>query len=103
MPAQNAVDSGFQGPMTSSIRGNSLVKISEQQQRARQLNKEIIRRSSDAVLVLMNIPEPPVHLERFWKYLNFLNDMSNDLKKVLFVRGVDVQSNVDSGTTIMKE
>lgn len=31
MPAQNAVDSGFHGQITSSIRGNSLGKISEQQ------------------------------------------------------------------------
>ncbi|VBB31191.1 unnamed protein product, partial [Acanthocheilonema viteae] len=72
-------------------------------QRARQLNKEILKRSSDAVLVLMNMPEPPVHLERFRKYLNFLNDMSNELKKVLFVRGVDVQSNIDLETSTTKE
>uniref|UniRef100_A0A0R3RS21 SLC12 domain-containing protein n=1 Tax=Elaeophora elaphi TaxID=1147741 RepID=A0A0R3RS21_9BILA len=103
MPAQNAVDSGFHGVITSSVRSNTAMKISEQQQRARQLNKEILRRSSDAVLVLMNMPEPPVHLERFWKYLNFLNDMSNELKKVLFVRGVDVQSNVDLETSTTKE
>ncbi|VDM12804.1 unnamed protein product [Wuchereria bancrofti] len=103
MPAQNAIDSGFHGLMTTSIRGNSQMKMSEQQQRARQLNKEILRRSSDAVLVLMNMPEPPVHLERFWKYLNFLNDMSNELKKVLFVRGVDVQSNIDPETSTMKD
>ncbi|MCP9261387.1 GPI mannosyltransferase 1 [Dirofilaria immitis] len=96
-PVQNAVDSGFHGLITNSIRTNSLMKIGEQQ-RARQLNKEILVRSSDAVLVLMNIPEPPVHLERFWKYLSFLNDISNELKKVLFVRGVDVQSNVDLET-----
>ncbi|KAM3719742.1 GPI mannosyltransferase [Dirofilaria immitis] len=86
-PVQNAVDSGFHGLITNSIRTNSLMKIGEQQ-RARQLNKEILVRSSDAVLVLMNIPEPPVHLERFWKYLSFLNDISNELKKVLFVRGI---------------
>lgn len=73
------------------------------QQRARQLNKEILGRSSDAVLVLMNMPEPPVHLERFWKYLNFLNDMSNELKKVLFVRGVDVQPNVDLEISTTKD
>uniref|UniRef100_A0A7I4KSV5 GH09271p, putative n=1 Tax=Brugia malayi TaxID=6279 RepID=A0A7I4KSV5_BRUMA len=103
MPAQNAIDSGFHGLMTTSIRSNSYMKTSEQQQRARQLNKEILRRSSDAVLVLMNMPEPPVHLERFWKYLNFLNDMSSELKKVLFVRGVDVQSNIDLETSAMKE
>ncbi|VDK70078.1 unnamed protein product [Litomosoides sigmodontis] len=103
IPVQNAVDSGFHQLMTSSVRSNSVVKVSEQQQRARQLNKEILRRSSDAALILMNIPEPPVHLERFWKYLNFLNDISNELKKVLFVRGVDVQSNVDLETLTTRE
>ncbi|KAL3994026.1 hypothetical protein ACH3XW_20050 [Acanthocheilonema viteae] len=103
MPVQNAIDSGFHGVITSSVRGNSLMKMNEQQQRARQLNKEILKRSSDAVLVLMNMPEPPVHLERFRKYLNFLNDMSNELKKVLFVRGVDVQSNIDLETSTTKE
>uniref|UniRef100_A0A8R1XPM1 SLC12 domain-containing protein n=1 Tax=Onchocerca volvulus TaxID=6282 RepID=A0A8R1XPM1_ONCVO len=101
-PAQNAVDSGFRGLITSSGRSNSLMRMDEQQQRAQQLNKEILERSSSAALVLMNMPEPPVHLERFWKYLNFLNDISNELKKVLFVRGVDVQSNVDLETSTMK-
>uniref|UniRef100_A0A915Q0X1 SLC12A transporter C-terminal domain-containing protein n=1 Tax=Setaria digitata TaxID=48799 RepID=A0A915Q0X1_9BILA len=101
--AQNAVDSGFSGVVTSSLRSNPLAKMNEQQQRARQLNKEILERSSDAALVLMNMPEPPVHLERFWKYLNFLNDMTSELKKVLFVRGVDVQSNVDVETSNIKE
>lgn len=80
-----------------------MVKEKFLKHRARQLNEVIVARSSNASLLLINMPEPPVHLERFWKYLNFLNVISDELKKVLFVRGVDAQPNIDPEMSVIND
>ncbi|VDM95707.1 unnamed protein product [Thelazia callipaeda] len=104
-PIQNAVDNGFRkSQMNSNLEeGERSLRPRELKIRAQQLNREIWQRSSEAALVLMNMPEPPKNLERFWKYLNFLNELSHKLKKVLFVRGVDITFSAESDTSTIRD
>ena len=51
------------------------------------LNELIVNKSSDARLVLLNLPAPPRHLEHEDNYMEFLDVLTEGLQRVLMVRG----------------
>ncbi|KAK0405275.1 hypothetical protein QR680_017894 [Steinernema hermaphroditum] len=51
------------------------------------LNEVILERSADSQLILMNLPKPPRTLGALDDYMHYLEVLSNDVKRVLFVRG----------------
>ncbi|XP_043483393.1 solute carrier family 12 member 7 isoform X3 [Leptopilina heterotoma] len=53
------------------------------------LNEVIAKRSSDAQLVILNLPGPPkdTKLEREYNYMEFLEVLTENLERVLMVRG----------------
>lgn len=51
------------------------------------LNEVIRQRSSDAELVIMNFPAPPAKLAAEENYMEYLEALTDNLKRVVMVRG----------------
>uniref|UniRef100_F1KXG4 Sodium/chloride cotransporter 3 n=1 Tax=Ascaris suum TaxID=6253 RepID=F1KXG4_ASCSU len=104
---QSAVDRGYrpqEGDTTSSSYSLRPVTVgttsrAEQLHRAQHLNKVVLERSRESFVVLLNIPEPPAQLERFWVYLTYLDKLTEGLNRVLLVRGRAGGSGIFNNTT----
>ncbi|VDM46289.1 unnamed protein product [Toxocara canis] len=82
---QSAVDRGYCPQSVDPM----CVKF---QLRAQFLNKTISERSHGSSVVLLNIPEPPAQLERFWVYLTFVDKLTEGLNRALLIRGIDSET-----------
>ncbi|KHN78294.1 Solute carrier family 12 member 4, partial [Toxocara canis] len=97
---QSAVDRGYcpqsVDPVSCSYSLHPLVSDNiprtEQLLRAQFLNKTISERSHGSSVVLLNIPEPPAQLERFWVYLTFVDKLTEGLNRALLIRGIDSET-----------
>uniref|UniRef100_A0A914BUW3 Solute carrier family 12 member 6 n=1 Tax=Acrobeloides nanus TaxID=290746 RepID=A0A914BUW3_9BILA len=55
------------------------------------LNEIILENSSDSQLVLLNLPKPPRNKEGVDDYFHYLEVLSDNVKRVLFVRGTGAE------------
>ncbi|KAK0409599.1 hypothetical protein QR680_004646 [Steinernema hermaphroditum] len=53
------------------------------------MNREILRRSKEADLVILNMPQPPTDLAPFEEYLHFVDEQIQGLDNVLLVHSCD--------------
>ncbi|VDN08297.1 unnamed protein product [Thelazia callipaeda] len=51
------------------------------------LNKKIFEKSSTSALVVLNLPEPPKKESALSNYMEYLNVLTNNLRRVLLIRG----------------
>lgn len=51
------------------------------------LNEIITKHSADSELVILNLPKPPVNKRGLSDYVHYLEVLSNNVKRVLFIRG----------------
>ncbi|VDK42687.1 unnamed protein product [Anisakis simplex] len=104
---QSAVDKGYHAgdndtELRSSFSYKSLpskqanISKTEQLLRAQSLNRMILDRSSESFLILLNIPEPPAQLERFWIYLLFIDKLTEGVNRALLIRGIDCETLADN-------
>lgn len=54
---------------------------------AMRLNEIIVEQSSGSQLVLLNLPKAPKQKEGLDNYIHYLEVLSDNVKRVLFVRG----------------
>lgn len=52
-----------------------------------QLNKRIYEKSATSALVVLNLPEPPRKESALNNYMEYLNVLTRNLRRVLLVRG----------------
>uniref|UniRef100_A0A0N5AVM1 Amino acid permease n=1 Tax=Syphacia muris TaxID=451379 RepID=A0A0N5AVM1_9BILA len=53
------------------------------------LNEIILKHSSDSELVILNLPKPPINKQGLSDYVHYLEVLSENVKRIMFIRGTN--------------